>query len=86
MLATAQRIRTMLDGDVIFHTIWHLPKNPDTCSGDCDFHEIMCDENEGISYPGGMTDISLEIKDRVDESWCPDCLTINKRSMDDPYG
>lgn len=64
MLATAQKLRTVLDGGVVFHTIWHRPKDPVDCAGDCDFHRILCDPDEGIIAPGGMRDVPVDISER----------------------
>lgn len=48
--------------------IFHAAPVGFVCDGECDFHPIACDPNEGICMPG-----PLDTKHPVN---CPDCLEL----------
>lgn len=70
MLATSERLRGAGRTETL---VWH--KSVGRCSGDCDFHAITCNADEGIVLPGPKQDVPLRL-DKPGEKWCPDCLTI----------
>ncbi|WP_328336695.1 hypothetical protein [Streptomyces violaceus] len=73
MLATQERVRTE-DGITVL--VWHKPAQPEQCNGECDFHPISCSNTEGITAPGPLRDVPLDLKE-PGERWCTDCLAQN---------
>lgn len=72
MIATQERVRG--DAGTPDTLIWH--KSVDrSCDGECDFHAIACSPDEGISAPGPLREVPLDL-DESEERWCPDCLAM----------
>lgn len=74
MLATQERVR--LDGGQIA-IVWHKAADPEQCNGECDWHPIACSETEGITAPGPLKNVPLDL-DEPGERWCTDCLAADR--------
>lgn len=68
MLATQERVR--LDGGQTI-IVWHKSADPEQCNGECDWHPIACSETDGITAPGPLKDVPLDL-DEPGERWCTD--------------
>ncbi|MEU8653703.1 hypothetical protein [Streptomyces sp. NPDC048737] len=69
MLAVAERVRSRVPGEI--EIVWHVPVDPASCDGDCDLHEIMC-EDPGISVPGGNREVPADLTEKG-QRWCTAC-------------
>ncbi|MFF8617102.1 hypothetical protein [Streptomyces sp. NPDC015350] len=80
MLATSERIH----GAESTTIVWHGAAHPEACDGQCDWHAIMCSTTEGITMPGSLRDVPLDL-DVPGEYWCPDCRSaIQARTDTEP--
>lgn len=72
-LATAERVRSQSPLGPV-ETVWHIPADPEACTGDCDAHRVLCGDGPGVSVPGGIREVPEKLTDRPDEHWCAPCL------------
>jgi len=56
-------------------TVWHAPTDPGECDGDCDYHDIACDDENNIPFPWPNRYVPLDLK-TPNERWCPECLAL----------
>ncbi|WP_158712421.1 hypothetical protein [Streptomyces sp. NRRL F-5135] len=84
MLATQERVR---EGDRTI-IIWHKAAEPEQCNGGCDWHPIACSTTEGITTPGSLREIPIDLAEvpleRTAEAqrWCSNCLAVHGTSTE----
>ncbi|MFD8335577.1 hypothetical protein ACFV42_23400 [Streptomyces solisilvae] len=67
----------MSDGGTPDVTLWHAPTDPEECDGECDYHDIACDDKNTIYLPWPKQYVPLDLR-KPGERWCPACLALFK--------